>query len=107
MTAWTLAKRDLRGGLGGLGLLWLCLMLSVAGLAGVLSLVSSLDKAIADNGRALLGGDLELQVASRSASDEELALMRELGEVTHVVETRAMLVGGPSQVSLVELKAIR
>lgn len=106
MTPWTLAKRDLRGGLGGLGLLWLCLMLSVSGLAGVLNLVASLDKAIADNGRSLLGGDLELQVASRSASDEELALMRDYGEVTHVVETRAMLVGGPTQISLVELKAV-
>lgn len=105
MTAFDLAKRDLRGGLGGLGLLWVCLMLAVAGLAAVLSLVSAMDKAIDANARSLLGGDLELSVASREASEEELAAMRAFGEVTHIVETRAMLRGGEGT-SLVELKGI-
>ena len=41
-----LALRDLRGGLRGLGLLWLCLAISVAAIASVLSLASSIDRAI-------------------------------------------------------------
>ncbi|WP_260483198.1 ABC transporter permease [Sphingomicrobium flavum] len=105
MTAFDLAKRDLRGGLGGLGLLWICLMLAVAGLAAVLSLVSAMDKAIDANARSLLGGDLEFSVASREASEDELTAMRALGTVSHVVETRAMLRGGDGT-SLIELKGV-
>ena len=32
--ALSLARRDLKGGLGGLGLLWLCLAIAIAGLYG-------------------------------------------------------------------------
>ena len=60
--AFRLAIRDLRGGLSGLGLLWLCLAIATAGLASVTSLASSIDSAIAANGRQLLGGDLLLQM---------------------------------------------
>ena len=63
-----LALRDLRSGFGGLGLLWLCLAVAIAGLASVTSLASSVDRAIASNGRELLGGDLALSVASRQAT---------------------------------------
>jgi putative ABC transport system permease protein len=65
-----LALRDLRGGLSGLGLLWLCLAVAIAGLASVTSLASSVDSAIAANGRQLLGGDLMLSVAQREAGAE-------------------------------------
>ncbi|MBB3764997.1 ABC transporter permease [Sphingomicrobium lutaoense] len=106
MTVWKLAKCDLRGGLGGLGLLWLCLTLAVAGLAAVLSLVSAMDRAIEDNARALLGGDLELSIAAREAGPDELAAIRALGPVTHVIETRAMLNAGKKGTSLVELKGV-
>ena len=51
-SALRLALRDLRGGLSGLGLLWLCLAVAIAGLASVTSLASSVDSAIAANGRA-------------------------------------------------------
>ena len=59
-----LARRDLKGGLGGLGLLWLCLAIAIAGLSSVTSLASSIDRAIAAEGRALLGGDLVLSVVA-------------------------------------------
>lgn len=105
MKALTLARRDLRGGLGGLGLLWACLLLSVAGLAAVLSLTAAMDKAIGDNQRAILGGDLLLSIANREASDEELAAMREIGPVSHMVETRGML-NGADGTALAELRTI-
>ena len=105
MNSLTLARRDLRGGLGGLGLLWACLLLSVAGLAAVLSLTAAMDKAIGDNQRAILGGDLLLSIANREATEEELAAMEEIGPVSHMVETRGML-NGPEGTALAELRTI-
>ena len=68
-----LAQRDLRGGLGSLTLLFVCLAVAVAGLAAVTSLSSSIRSTIDKNGRELLGADLALSVAQRSANSEELA----------------------------------
>ena len=87
-----LALRDLRGGLSGLGLLWLCLAVAIAGLASVTSLASSVDRAIAANGRQLLGGDLMLSVAQREANAEERAAIDALGRSSKSITTRAMLV---------------
>ena len=87
-----LALRDLRGGLSGLGLLWLCLAVAIAGLASVTSLASSVDRAIADNGRQLLGGDLMLSVAQREANADERAAIDALGASSKSTTTRAMLV---------------
>ena len=83
-TALNFAFRDLRGGLSGLGLLWVCLAVAVAGIASVTSLASSIDSAIAANGRQLLGGDLILTVAQREATADERAAMEGLQSLTTV-----------------------
>ena len=101
-----LALRDLRGGLSGLGLLWLCLMVAIAGLASVTSLASSIDRAIADNGRAMLGGDLSLSVSQRDATAEELAAIRALGRSSKSVMTRSMLIAPDGRSQLVELTGV-
>ena len=101
-----LAIRDLRGGLSGLGLLWLCLAIATAGLASVTSLASSIDTAIAANGRQLLGGDLMLSVAQREATSDERAAMDALGRSSKSVTTRAMLVGPGGRSMLAELSGI-
>ena len=101
-----LALRDLRGGLSGLGLLWLCLAVAIAGLASVTSLASSIDRAIADNGRALLGGDLMLSISSREATPEEQAEIAALGRTSKSVTTRSMLVGPDGRSQLVELTGV-
>ena len=101
-----LALRDLRGGLKGLGLLWLCLAISVAAIASVLSLGSSIDKAIAGHGRDLLGGDLALSVAQRQASDAERAALDRLGAVSRTVTLRATVVAGSGRTQLAELSGI-
>ena len=101
-----LALRDLRGGLSGLGLLWMCLMVAIAGLASVTSLASSIDRAIADNGRAMLGGDLSLSVAQRDATSEELAAIGALGRNSRTVMTRSMLVAPDGRSQLVELTGV-
>ncbi|HET9354847.1 MAG TPA: ABC transporter permease, partial [Sphingomicrobium sp.] len=101
-----LALRDLRGGLSGLGLLWLCLAVAIAGLASVTSLASSVDRAIADNGRQLLGGDLMLTVSQREASDEEKAAVDALGPSSKSITTRAMLVAASGRSILSELSGV-
>ena len=98
-----LARRDLKGGLGGLGLLWLCLAVAVAGLASVTSLASSIDTAIAGQGRRLIGGDLMLSVAQRSATIEEQRAIDALGKNSRATGTRAMLVAPGGASMLVEL----
>ena len=105
-TALGLAWRDLRGGLSGLGLLWLCLAIAVAGLASVTSLASSIDSAIAANGRQLLGGDLMLSVAQREATADEEAAMDALGRSSKSVTTRAMLVAPGGRTMLSELSGV-
>jgi len=98
-----LARRDLKGGLGGLGLLWLCLAIAIAGLSSVTSLASSIDQAIAAEGRSLIGGDLLLSVAQRDAAPDERAAIEALGPSSKSIGTRGMIVvpGGTSM--LVEL----
>ena len=100
--AFRLARRDLKGGLGGLGLLWLCLAVAVAGVASVTSLASSVDAAIASQGRSLIGGDLMLTVAQREVTPAERAAISKLGASARSVGTRAMLVA-PGGTMLAEL----
>ena len=101
--ALSLARRDLKGGLGGLGLLWLCLAIAIAGLSSVTSLASSIDRAIAAEGRALIGGDLVLTVAQRDASADERAAIDALGRSAKSVGTRGMIVAANGESMLVEL----
>ncbi|HEY5459664.1 MAG TPA: FtsX-like permease family protein [Sphingomicrobium sp.] len=101
-----IALRDLRGGLKGLGLLWICLAVAIAGLASVTSLASSVDSAIASNGRELLGGDLMFSVAQREATADEKAAIERLGRASKSVTTRSMLVAPNGQTQLVELTGV-
>jgi putative ABC transport system permease protein len=98
-----LALRDLRGGLRGLGLLWLCLAIAVAAIASVLSLGSSIDRAIAGHGRELLGGDLALTVAQREAKPAELAALAAFGPVARTQTLRATVVARGGATQLAEL----
>ena len=104
--AFRLARRDLRGGLGGLGLLWLCLAIAVAAIASVTSLNSSIDSAIAGNGRDMIGGDLVVRSAQREASADELAVLRTLGRVSASITARSMVIGPKGDVALAELSSI-
>ena len=98
-----LARRDLKGGLSGLGLLWLCLAVAIAGLSAVTSLASSIDHAIAAQGRSLIGGDLVLTASQRAASSDEQAAIARLGRSAKSFGTRAMLVAAGERSMLVEL----
>jgi putative ABC transport system permease protein len=102
-----LALRDLRGGLAGLRLLALCLFLGVLALAGVGSLSAAIVAALAERGQEILGGDVQLVVAQRSATAEELAAFAREGRVSAITRMRAMAARPDGEESvLVELKGV-
>lgn len=107
MIALRLALRDLRGGLAGLRLLAVCLFLGVLALAGVGSLSAAIVAALAERGQEILGGDIELVVAQRAATAEELGAFGREGRISHVTRMRAMAARLDGEESvLVELKGV-
>ena len=102
------AWRDLSGGLSGFGVFLVCIALGVAAVATVLGLSATLQTSLAEQGRALLGGDAEFTLTHRRAKPAELARLRRLGQVSTVASLRAMArtEGGAAVPALVEIKAI-
>lgn len=109
--AWRLARRELRGGIRsrfrGFRIFLACLALGTAAIAAVGSLSSAIETGLGTEARALLGGDIELRLHHRPASDEQRQWLVERGELSEVIEVRAMArrIGGGKQ-RLVELKAV-
>lgn len=101
-----LAWRDLRGGMTGLLLLAVCLFLGVGALAAVGSLSAGIVAGLSDQGREILGGDIQVEVAQRTATARERAAFAAEGRVSHVVRTRAMLSSRSGEAALVELKSV-
>ena len=104
-----LARRELRGGLKGFRIFLGCIALGVAAIAAVGSISSSMLAGLEKNGRVLLGGEVELRLIHRSASEEELAWLREnSAELSATAELRAMArsVENPDSRRLVEVKAV-
>ena len=105
--AWRLAGRELRGGLRGFRLFFFCLALGVALIAGVGSLADAVQGGLARNARALLGGDVELRLLYRPASDEAQKAFAAAGRVSAIRTLRAMArAAAGSERQLVELKAV-
>jgi putative ABC transport system permease protein len=67
-TAWAIARRDLNARFKGLRLLLVCLFLGTGALAAIGSLTGAIERELADRGREILGGDLEVEVWQRAAS---------------------------------------
>lgn len=113
-TCWRIARRDLDPRLKGLRLLFICLLLGVATLAGIGSLASAITTALADQGQEILGGDVEIAISQREATEEELRLFRETGRLGETVRMRAMArihaaedaAGAGPDALLVELKGV-
>src|SRR5919197_5681064 len=102
-----LAARELRAGTHGFRLFIACLVLGVAAIAGIGSISAAAIAGIAANARALLGGDMEVRLTHRDATPPELSAIKWYGQVSHVVEMRAMAkpVRADALPVLVELKA--
>jgi putative ABC transport system permease protein len=111
--AFILARRELRGGIGGFRIFLLCLMLGVAIIAAVGSLSATVVAGIAADARSILGGDLDIRLIHRAATQDERAALDAAGNVSELRELRAMArSAAPAAAAeiadrvLVELKAI-
>src|ERR1700761_3282471 len=107
--AFTLARRELRGGVRGLWVVLLCLTLGVGVIAAVGTLRSAVDAGLAANGRALLGGDLEIDSGPQKLPDALRDWLHARGATTSdVIQMRSMLVAGSGsgERQLLELKAV-
>ncbi len=107
MLAFRLAARELRGGARGLGIVLLCLALGVAAIAAVGGLRAAVERGLADNGRALLGGDVEVQTGADSPPPALKAWLRGHGaRVSDVTQMRSLLVAPSGRRELIDLKAV-
>jgi putative ABC transport system permease protein len=105
--AWRLALRDLRGGRRGLLIVVLCLAVGVAAIAGVGSLRAAINQGLAQDGRAILGGDLAISTGSGALppalSDWFLARH---GRLSETVRTRSILVAPSGRRLLAAVEAV-
>jgi len=105
--ALTIARRELRGGVRGLWIVLLCLALGVSVIAAVGTLRSAVDAGLAADGRALLGGDLEIDGGSQQLPEGVRDWLRTAGaRLSDVVQMRSMLVAASGERQLIELKAV-
>ncbi len=102
------AMRELRGGLRGFAIFLACIALGVASIAGVNALAQSMTGGLANEGRAILGGDVSMELIQRQASDEEIAFLSGLGAtVNERADLRGMARSGDEQrQTVVEIKAV-
>lgn len=106
-TLWRIASRDLSARFRGLRLLAICLFLGVATLAAIGSLTAGISDELSRRGQTILGGDIEVGVAQREATDAELAALRKAGQLSQTVRLRAMAITNDGSDSiLAELKAV-
>jgi putative ABC transport system permease protein len=103
--AFRFARRELRGGLRGFRVFIACLVLGVAAIAGVGSFAAGITRALQEDARVLLGGDLELSFTHRTATPDQLRAMEEAATVSTIAEMRAMARTEGAR-TLVELKAV-
>src|ERR1700676_377476 len=85
-----LMRRELRGGLRGFRIFLACLALGVAVIAGVGSLAAGVRAGLEGDARAMLGGDVELDLVLRPASEAERHYLDQSGTVAEVIGMRAM-----------------
>ncbi|MEZ5654860.1 MAG: FtsX-like permease family protein [Sphingobium sp.] len=111
-SSWRIARRDLHVRLIGLRLLFVCLFLGVAMLAAVGSLTSAITTEISERGQVILGGDIQIEMTQREASEADKRMFATLGGVSETIRMRAMArrightgADGPDAV-LTELKGV-
>ncbi|MGE5476927.1 MAG: ABC transporter permease, partial [Bacteroidales bacterium] len=103
----TYARRELRAGIKGFRILIACLALGVAAIAASGSLRAAFHTALAEDSRALLGGDLDIRQSYQPIDDAQRTALRALGRLSEGAEMRAMA-RTPDNAArrLVELKGV-
>lgn len=88
--SWRIARRDFHARLIGLRLLFVCLFLGVAMLAAIGSLTSAITMEISERGQVILGGDIQIEMTQREASETDKRLFAGLGALSETIRMRAM-----------------
>ncbi|MBL3569020.1 ABC transporter permease, partial [Rhodovulum visakhapatnamense] len=105
-----IARRELRGGLRGFYVFLACLALGVAAIAAVGSVRESIEGGLTREGAVLLGGDAEMTLTYRFASDEERAWMEGVSDaLSEAVDFRSMVAvvrDGETERGLTQVKAV-
>ncbi|MEB8387524.1 FtsX-like permease family protein [Rhodobacteraceae bacterium KMM 6894] len=102
-----LARREMRGGLRGFRVLLGCIVLGVAAIAAVGTVRSSIAAGLASEGAALLGGDAEIELTYRFATQDERAWMQDNAlRVSEVVDFRSLAVVPDGQRALTQVKSV-
>ncbi len=104
-TAWAIARRELSARFKGLRLLLVCLFLGVATLAAIGSLTGAIERELSSRGRAILGGDVGVEVWQRGLAPEERTALAALGTVSSGTRMQAMATAGDTAAP-VQLKAV-
>ena len=106
-TAWTLALREMRGGLSGFYIFLACIALGTGAIAAVNSVSRAITGAIATQGQDILAGDIRFELDNREAGPEELAFLEGLGDLSVSTGLRSMVrIPDGSEQGLVEVKAV-
>ncbi|HEY9038606.1 MAG TPA: FtsX-like permease family protein, partial [Roseovarius sp.] len=102
-----LARRELRGGLAGFRILLACIILGVAAIAAVGTIRASIEAGLAAKGAVLLGGDAEIGLTYRFATEAERAWMdTQAGAVSEIVDFRSLAVTMDGDRALTQVKAV-
>ena len=101
-----LAWRELRGGVRGFAIFLACLALGVGAIAAAGSLDAALKRTLAEDSRALLGGDAEIRLTYRPPTAVEMSVLNGFGATARTLEMRAMAYGAGDGRSLVEIKSV-
>jgi putative ABC transport system permease protein len=105
--AWRLCRRELRAGSAGFRIFLACLALGVAAIAGVGSVSQAIVAGLSADARALLGGEVDLRLTHREASEEQLTWLQANGRISAVAEIRTMARNNDrTSRMLIELKAV-
>lgn len=103
--AWRIASRDLSARFRGLRLLLVCLFLGVGALSAIGTLTAAIDRELAARGRAILGGDIAIEVWQRTIDAGERATLEGLGTLSSGTRLQAMA-STANATAPVELKAV-
>jgi putative ABC transport system permease protein len=104
--AYTIARRELRGGLRGFRVFLACLALGVAAIAAVGTLRTGIQQGLSDQGAVILGGDAEMRFTYRPADAHERAYMDGIAtQVSEVYDFRSMVVLDTDQ-ALTQIKGV-
>jgi putative ABC transport system permease protein len=104
--AFRYARRELRSGLSGFRVFLACLTLGVAAIAGVGSLGQAFLTGLSEQGRTLLGGDVNMRRLYVPAEEDEIAFMERFGRVSLNATMRSMAAAPNGTRTVVELKAV-